>query len=72
MQSAMIWFNGEVLEQEAFRLSPFSRGLHYGDGVFETMRSYGGRVFRLHNHLSRLKRGMEILGIQSDDNQKTL
>jgi branched-chain amino acid aminotransferase len=42
-----------VLEAEA-RISVFDHGLLYGDGVFEGLRSYAGRVFRLDAHLDRL------------------
>ena len=45
-------------------ISPFNRGLLYGDGLFETLRSYGGRVFRLEQHLKRMADGMQVLRIE--------
>jgi len=45
-------------------VSALDRGLLYGYGVFETMRSYGGRVFRLEEHYQRLCRGAERVGLE--------
>ena len=47
------------------RVSPLDRGVLYGYGLFETMRSYGGRIFRLEQHLARLMRSAERLGLAS-------
>jgi branched-chain amino acid aminotransferase len=41
-------------------------GFLYGYGLFETMRAYSGKVFRLDNHLERLLRSAEIIGIRID------
>ncbi len=46
--------NGTLVPKEDAKISVFDHGLLYGDGVFEGMRSYGGRVFRLEQHLRRL------------------
>jgi len=45
------------------KLSLFDYGLLYGYGLFETMRSYNGVIFRLEQHLARLFKSAEILGI---------
>lgn len=44
-------------------VSVFDRGLLYGDSVFETLRTYGGRIFELEAHLERLKSSAELVGI---------
>ncbi|HWA97702.1 MAG TPA: branched-chain-amino-acid transaminase [Pirellulales bacterium] len=49
-----IWINGRLFEKQDARISVYDHGLLYGDGVFEGLRSYGGRVFRLDQHLRRL------------------
>ena len=41
-----VYYNGSLIQDSAVSLSPFNRGLHYGDGVFETMRAYAGMIFR--------------------------
>lgn len=49
-----IWINGKLLPPEQATVSVYDHGLLYGDGVFEGIRSYGGKVFRLEAHLDRL------------------
>ncbi|MGH7529525.1 MAG: branched-chain-amino-acid transaminase [Gemmatimonadales bacterium] len=50
----IVWVNGKWYDRETAVVSVFDHGLLYGDGVFEGIRAYGGRIFRLHNHLDRL------------------
>jgi len=52
--SLQIYINGKLYDKEDAKISVYDHGLLYGDGVFEGMRSYGGRVFRLDQHLHRL------------------
>ncbi|MDR3256354.1 MAG: branched-chain-amino-acid transaminase [Endomicrobium sp.] len=49
-----IYLDGKLVEQEDAKISVFDHGLLYGDGVFEGIRAYNGRVFRLKEHLDRL------------------
>ncbi len=49
-----IFINGDLVDKADARISVFDHGLLYGDGVFEGIRSYGGTVFRLKEHLKRL------------------
>ena len=49
-----VYINGTLYDKEDAKISVFDHGLLYGDGVFEGMRGYGGRVFRLKEHLERL------------------
>jgi len=49
-----IYINGELHDKEDAKISVYDHGLLYGDGVFEGIRSYGGKVFRLAEHLDRL------------------
>ncbi len=50
-----VYVNGKLVEKEKAAISVFDHGLLYGDGVFEGIRSYGGRVFKLDEHLDRLQ-----------------
>lgn len=49
-----IYLDGEYVSKEKAKISVFDHGFLYGDGVFEGIRAYRGRVFRLDEHLSRL------------------
>lgn len=49
-----IWLDGELVEESAAKISVFDHGLLYGDGVFEGIRFYNRRVFRLEEHIKRL------------------
>ena len=51
---ALIWLDGKWLDRETAMVSVFDHGLLYGDGIFEGTRVYGGRIFRLDQHLERL------------------
>ncbi len=61
----IIYYNGKFLKESEVSLSPYNRGLHFGDGVFETLRVYSGRVFRLENHIKRLFKGLDVLGLEN-------
>ncbi len=50
----LIYIDGEFLPKTEAKVSVFDHGLLYGDGVFEGIRSYNGRVFKLDEHLERL------------------
>jgi len=52
--SLKVHINGKLYDKQDARVSVFDHGLLYGDGVFEGIRSYGGNVFRLAQHLDRL------------------
>lgn len=52
--SLQIYIDGQMFAKEDAKISVFDHGLLYGDGVFEGMRSYGGKVFREPEHLLRL------------------
>ena len=50
-----IWIDGGIVGEGEARVPVTDHGLLYGDGVFEGIRVYGGRVFRLDDHLARLE-----------------
>ncbi len=58
-----IWIDGSVREPAEARVSVLDHGLLYGDGLFEGIRIYGRRVFRLDDHLARMARGARVLGL---------
>jgi branched-chain amino acid aminotransferase len=52
--SMIIYLDGKYLPDDQARVSVFDHGFLYGDGVFEGIRAYHGRIFRLKEHLDRL------------------
>src|SRR5450432_1692258 len=53
-KEAKIYIDGKFLPEADAKISVFDHGLLYGDGIFEGIRFYNGRVFRLEEHLERL------------------
>ncbi len=49
-----IWLNGKLVDEADAKISVFDHGLLYGDGVFEGIRIYSGKVFELATHIDRL------------------
>jgi branched-chain amino acid aminotransferase len=54
-------YNGKILEEGINILGPASRGLRYGDGIFETMKFKGGNLILADEHFARLWKGMQLL-----------
>lgn len=52
--SQQIWLDGDIVNKEDAKISVFDHGLLYGNGIFEGIRLYSGRVFRLKEHIDRL------------------
>ena len=50
----LVYINGKLYPKEEAKISVYDHGLLYGDGVFEGIRSYGGKAFRLQQHVDRL------------------
>src|SRR4051794_30789827 len=59
----IVWLNGTFLDEDAATVSVRDTGLLHGAGVFTTMRSYGGKVFRFPQHFRRLRDSCEALFI---------
>lgn len=49
-----IYIDGQYLDEANAKISVFDHGLLYGDGIFEGIRAYNGRVFKLKEHIDRL------------------
>lgn len=60
-----VWINGS----EQGCIDPADRGLAYGDGLFETLRTEAGRVLLLDDHMARLQHGARLLEIAVDDQE---
>src|ERR1041385_4485846 len=53
--------NGELMHRDKAGISPFDSGVQGGDAVWEGLRLYSGRIFKLHEHLDRLERSARAL-----------
>src|SRR2546428_13186668 len=63
MSEMLIYLDGELVPREAAKVSVFDHGLLYGDGVFEGIRVYNRRIFRLDAHLERLYTSARALAL---------
>lgn len=61
--STTAWLEGEPIDDPQHAMPVTSRGLHYGDGLFETMRLQAGRIRLIDSHLRRLRQGCERLNL---------
>lgn len=67
-----IWFNDKLVEESEAKVSVFDHGLLYGDGVFEGIRVYGGKVFELKAHMDRLYVSAKAIRLEIPQDMETL
>ncbi len=60
----LIYLNGEFVPEEEAKISVFDHGFLYGDGVFEGIRAYNGKVFRLSQHIDRLYDSAKAINLE--------
>lgn len=61
------YFNSHFLPKEEIRISPDDRGFLFGDGVYEVIRAYGGKLFQADAHLTRLEHSLREIRIAGID-----
>ena len=59
-----VWLDGKLVDQQDAKVSVYDHGLLYGDGCFEGIRCYGGRVLKLQSHLDRMYRSAERIRLK--------
>jgi branched-chain amino acid aminotransferase len=62
--SLLVYLDGKFVPEEEAKISIFDHGFLYGDGVFEGIRAYNGRVFRLREHMNRLYDSAKAIDLQ--------
>jgi branched-chain amino acid aminotransferase len=67
-----VYISGALCDKDDAKISVFDHGLLYGDGVFEGMRSYNGRVFRLKEHLDRLWNSAKTIWLEIPVTQEAM
>lgn len=60
----IVYLNNKFLPITKARISPFDRGFLFADGVYEAIRTYNGKLFKMEEHINRLKRSLKELGIK--------
>ncbi len=60
----LVYLNGRFVAREQAQVSVFDHGFLYGDGIYETMRAYGGKLFLLKKHLARLKHSADTISLK--------
>jgi len=63
----LVFSNNEIIKIEEARISPFDRCFLFADGVYESIRTYNGKLFRYEDHIDRLKRSLKEIRIDFDD-----
>ena len=63
-QKLKIFLDGKFVAEDEAKVSVFDHGVLYGDGVFEGIRLYGGKIFRLEQHLDRLFASAKAIMLQ--------
>jgi branched-chain amino acid aminotransferase len=58
-----IYLNDRFVKEDEALVSVFDHGFLYGDGVYETIRSYGDKIFMRDQHLARLRRSADAIGL---------
>ena len=61
---SIVWIDGKYTTKDEATISVFDHGLLYGDGVFEGIRAYEGRIFRLEQHLERLYHSAKAIWLE--------
>lgn len=59
-----VWIDGAIVDGAEAKISVFDHGFLYGDGIFEGMRAYNGRMFRLDDHMRRLTVSARAIGLE--------
>jgi len=63
----IVYFNDKYIPHDEVKISPFDRAFLFSDGVYEALRTYNSKLFRLDDHLKRLKYSLNELDINFND-----
>lgn len=68
----LVYLNGKIIPSEKALISVFDHGFLYGDGVYETMRSYKGVVFKIDEHINRLYKSASLISLDLPEDRSIL
>lgn len=60
----IVFLNGKFVDAKDAKISVFDHGFLYGDGVYETLRTYNGKIWQMEKHISRLRNSAKLLSIK--------
>lgn len=63
----LVYFNGNIISHEDVKVSPFDRAFLFADGVYEALRTYNSKLFRLDDHIKRLRYSLKELNLAFND-----
>jgi branched-chain amino acid aminotransferase len=72
MNDDLVWLNGSVVAAGAARIPIYDRGFLYGDSVFETLRTYDGKIYALDAHLERLEASAKMIAMPLEGIDQTV
>ncbi|MFZ0452885.1 MAG: D-amino-acid transaminase [Ignavibacteriaceae bacterium] len=61
----IVYINGNFIPENDVKISPYDRGFLFADGIYEVMRTYNGRIFRMDDHLNRLSFSLKEIRINN-------
>src|SRR5207302_9953063 len=67
-----VYINGKLYDKPDAKISVYDHGVLYGDGVFEGIRVYDGKIFRLREHLNRLYNGAKSIRLEIPMNREQM
>src|SRR6478672_3541375 len=74
MKERVVYLNGALVPESQAVISVFDRGVQYGDAVYDAARTFGGRPFKLREHIDRLYRSCSYtrmpLRLHADEMEK--
>ena len=70
--ASKVWLYDKLVDKEDARISVFDHGLLYGDGVFEGIRVYDGKIFEFDAHLNRLYESADVIRLKMPMDKNTL
>ncbi|WP_028865977.1 aminotransferase class IV [Psychromonas aquimarina] len=67
---SIVFLNGEYLPMQEAKISPMDRGFLFGDGIYEVIPSYDGKLVGFAPHIQRLNEGLQLIGINCRREQR--
>lgn len=72
MSELKVFINGEFIPSSEAKISVYDHGILYGDGIFEGIRAYKGRVFKLYQHINRLYDSAKMINLDIGIDKKVM